>query len=219
MPNSIIPFLTELKKNNNRDWFLANKKQFEKAKAELTGWVQNLIDSMKSFEPGLEGQQAKDCLFRIYRDVRFSGDKSPYKTNMGAWINAGGKKSNLAGFYLHLEPGDSFIAGGKYMPEGDEIKAIRQEIDYNFEEFEKIIKAPDFKKHFGGKLDGEKLKMVPKGYDASNPAIEYLKMKSFIAYKPLTNKDLDSKDLIKNVAETFKMMKPLNDFLNRAISK
>src|SRR5688572_19454459 len=111
MANSIIPFLTELKKNNNKDWFTTNKKQFEKAKAELTGWVQDLIENMNSFEPGLAGQQAKDCLFRIYRDVRFSNDKSPYKTNMGAWINAGGKKSNLAGYYLHLEPGDSFVAG------------------------------------------------------------------------------------------------------------
>jgi uncharacterized protein (TIGR02453 family) len=219
MSKSIIPFLKELKKNNNKEWFEANKKQFEKAKAELSVVVQELIDGIKNFEPGVAGILAKDTMFRIYRDIRFSNDKTPYKTNMGAWISPGGKKSTNAGYYIHIEPGNSFLAGGKHMPEGDELKAIRQEIDYNLDEFNKILNAPEYKKLFGGTLDGDKLKTVPKGYDASNPAIEHLKMKSFIAYRKLADKDIDSKDLMKDVLHSFKAMKPLNDFLNRAIGK
>lgn len=217
MTKSIIPFLKELSRNNNKEWFDANKKQYEKAKMELSELVQELINGIKKFEPELGALQPKDTMFRINRDIRFSNDKSPYKTNMGAWISAGGRKSNRAGYYIHIEPGKSFLAGGKHIPEGDELKAIRQEIDYNFEEFDKIINATEFKKLFGGKLDGDKLKTVPKGYEADNPAIEYLKMKSFIAYRDLKDKDIESPALSKEALHAFKMMKPLNNFLNRAI--
>ena len=117
----ILDFLSKLKENNNREWFQANKKFYEEAKSEVEAFVDDLIPRMAAFEPSLKYVTAKECMFRIFRDVRFSKDKVPYKTNMGAWITKGGRKSPGPGYYLHIQPGESMLAGGVYMPEPDKL--------------------------------------------------------------------------------------------------
>ena len=157
--------------------------------------------------------KAKDCVFRIYKDVRFSKDKTPYKTNFGASINPGGKKSVAAGYYLHLEPGSCFIAGGLWMPEPKVLTAIRQEIDYHPDPLLKILKSASFKKYFSGFDDEGKLKTAPKGFDNDHPYLELLKNRHFIVSHPLSDKDLASKNLESIVLSGFKAMYPLMDYL------
>jgi uncharacterized protein (TIGR02453 family) len=176
-----------------------------------------LIKEIARFHPAIGTLQAKNCMFRIFRDVRFSKDKSPYKINMGAYISEGGKKGNKAGYYVHIQPnGQSFLAGGMYMPEALLLNAIRQEIDYNTEEFKSIINKKSFKNTFG-ELEGEKLKTVPKGYDKNHPYLELLKYKSYIVWHKLDDAELMQKDFLKKSAAVFKELYPFNQFLNRAV--
>lgn len=218
MKNTLL-FLKDLATHNDREWFTANKKRFEAASKEVETLVGEIITKAAKWDKSLEGVQAKDCMFRIYRDVRFSKDKSPYKTAMGALIGPEGRKSTSAINYLHIEPGKSFVAGGAYMPDGPKIRAIRQEIDYNLEEFEKILGQKDFKAYFKSLEEGEhKGKMVPKGYAKDNPAVEYLKFKSIIATRYFTDKEVESVNFKELVLEGLKLVQPLNAFLNRAMS-
>jgi uncharacterized protein (TIGR02453 family) len=218
LQNTTIQFINQLKKNNNKPWFDANRKKYEAAKTDFVAFVQQLIDGISRFDKGVAGLQAKNCIFRINRDIRFSKDKSPYKTNMGAYINPGGKKINTPGYYFHLEPGQSFAAGGLYVPEAAMLAKARQEIDYNFKAWEKITSDKMFKKYFT-KVDGiETLSRPPKGYDANNPAIEYLKMKSYIVSRPFADETLVSKQLLKESLNTFEAMKPFIHFLSEAIA-
>ena len=214
-----IKFLKDLKKNNNKPWFDANRKQYESAKQDFENFVQRIIDRHTKKDPSLIELKAKNCLFRINRDVRFSKDKSPYKTNFGAHINSGGKKSILAGYYFHFEPGESFAGGGVWMPMPPELKKIRQEIDYNFNEFKKIIGSKKFKSVYGdlSKSPEYSLVNVPQGFEKDNPAAEYLKLKSFVGMKKIKETDLSSKELEKQVAEAFEALQPLVEFINRAL--
>ena len=215
---STINFLKELKKNNNKPWFDTNRKLYETAKADYISVVEVVIAATAKFDEPIGNLKAKDCIFRINRDVRFSKDKSPYKSNMGASITPGGKKVNAPGYYFHCEPGQSFAAGGLYMPEPADLGKIRQEIDYNFDEWKKIISNKKFIKYFIKGVDGiDTLSRPPKGYAEDNPAIEYLKMKSFIVSRPLNDTDLTDKNLVKEIAKTFEAMKPMIDFLNHAM--
>jgi uncharacterized protein (TIGR02453 family) len=215
---STIKFLKDLKKNNNKAWFDPNRKNYETAKADYISLVDAVITATARFDEPVGNLKAKDCIFRINRDVRFSKDKSPYKSNMGASISPGGKKVNAPGYYFHCEPGHSFAAGGLYMPEAPNIARIRQEIDYNFDEWKKIISNKTFKKYFIKGVDStDTLNRPPKGYTKDNPAIEYLKMKSFIVSRPLNDADLTDKNLVKEIAKTFEAMKPMIDFLNHAM--
>ena len=179
---STLKFLKDLKKNNNKAWFDAHRSTYEKARENFIELVQALIDGHKRYDRGLTDLPAKDCLFRINRDVRFSKDKSPYKTNFGASISPGGKKSPLAGYYIQLSPGDSFIGGGVWMPEPATLKRIRQEIDYNLKEFEAIVRSKKFRAVYGDLYtrEGIQLSKVPQGYEKDNPAAPYLKLKSFL---------------------------------------
>lgn len=212
-----IKFIKDLKKNNNKPWFDDNRKKYEAAKTDFISFVENLIAAISKFDPAVATLKPKDCIFRINRDVRFSKDKSPYKTNMGTYINPGGKKVNTPGYYFHCEPGQNFAAGGLYVPEPPVLAKVRQEIDYNFDEWKKIINHKSFKKYFP-KIDGvEVLSRPPKGYSVDNPAIEFLKMKSFIASTPLTDAQLTDKGLIKHVSKVFEAMKPMISFLNHAM--
>ncbi len=213
---SLIKFLTTLKKNNNKEWFEKNRKTYEALRKQWIVFAQEMIDSVKKFDPTIGDLQAKDCIFRINRDIRFSADKSPYKTNFACAINKGGKKAAFCGYYLHIEPGGGFVAGGSWMPEAPILASIRQEIDYNLNTFENLIQAKEFKKHFG-KISGETLTRPPKGYEADNPAIEYLKHKSFIAEMKLDDKLLAGKNPEKQIIEAFKAMYPFVSFLNRAM--
>jgi len=212
---AIFKFLNKLNKNNNKEWFDANRPHYQDLKQEYINSVENIIQQSSAFDPMLKDVDASKAIFRINRDVRFSKNKAPYKTNFGASINPGGKKSMIAGYYVHIEPGKSFLAAGTYMPEAPYLSAIRQEIDYNLEEFEKIVSAKDFKKEFKSLSAEDALKTVPKGYDKENPALEFLKMKHFIVVKDLTDKEVMSKDFIKNTTKTFKAALPLITFLRR----
>ncbi|MBK6836748.1 MAG: DUF2461 domain-containing protein [Bacteroidetes bacterium] len=212
---AIFKFLTKLDKNNSKEWFDSNRAHYQELKQEYIGIVDKVIQQSSAFDPMLKDVDASKAIFRINRDVRFSKNKAPYKTNFGASINPGGKKSMIAGYYIHLEPGKSFLAAGTYMPEPPYLSAIRQEIDYNLEEFKKIVNAKDFKKEFTSLSVEVSLKTVPKGYDKENPALEFLKLKHFIVVKDLTDKEVLSKDFIKNTTKSFKASLPLITFLRR----
>ena len=214
-----IKFLKDLKKNNAKEWFDKNRTAYDDAKADFMNLVQQAIDEFGKKDASIASLKAKDCVFRINRDVRFSKDKSPYKTNMGASINMGGKKAwNTAGYYFHFEPGGSFVGGGLYMPEAAILKKVRQEIDYNFNDFKRIVNNKKFAEVYKD-LDQSsdvKLSRPPKDYEAGNPAIEYLKLKSFIAMTSLSDTDLTDKNLTKKIIGAFEALKPLIDFLNHA---
>ena len=214
-----LQFLSDLKNHNDRDWFTANKPRYEAAHREFLQFTDALIAEIAKFDPGIVHHTAKDCVFRIYRDVRFSKDKSPYKTHFGAHISPAVKKSEIhsrAGYYLHLEPGgETMLAGGAYLPEAGWLKAIRQEIAYNTTEFKGILNDPEFKKHFGT-MEGEKLKTTPKDYPADHPAIEWLKHKSFLASHKCSDAVAGSPDFLKHCAAVFRSLQPFDMFLNRS---
>jgi uncharacterized protein (TIGR02453 family) len=218
LQSATICFLKHLQDNNNKPWFDAHRQVYENAKADLQAMVGQLIPAIASFDEPIGALQVKECTFRINRDVRFSKNKRPYKNNMAAYFSRGGKKASVAGYYFHCEPGKSYAAGGFYSPMPAELAKIRQEIDYNFDEWKKIIDNKTFKKNFPDGVDGiESLQRPPKGYDETNPAIHYLKMKHFIVSKPITDIELQSKTLVKDVAKIFQTMKPMLDFLNLAV--
>ncbi len=213
----LLAFLKDLKANNNKDWFTANKSRYETSKAEFEAFITNLFAEISVFDPSISHLKAKECVFRIYRDVRFSKDKSPYKTHFGAHISLAAKKSEIhtrSGYYIHIEPGDSMLAGGAYLPQGDWLKGIRQEIDYNGNDLVAILENPEFKKTFG-ELQGEKLARMPKGFPENHHHIELLKHKSFLASHKLTDADISKPDFVKTAAKVFETLKPLGDFLNR----
>ena len=213
-----IKFLKDLKKNNNKPWFEKHKDAYLDVKKDIEDFTQSVIDGMGKIDADIALLQPKDCVFRIYRDVRFSKDKSPYKTNIGASFNKGGKKAPTAGYYFHCEPGQNMVGGGLWMPMPPQLAKVRQEIDYNFDEWKKIINHRNFKKIFPAGVDGiETLSRPPKGYEETNPAIEFLKMKCFIVSSDLTDAQLQSKTLLKEVLKTFEAMKDFIDFLNRAM--
>ncbi|MEO5985363.1 MAG: DUF2461 domain-containing protein [Ferruginibacter sp.] len=212
-----IKFFTALKDNNNKAWFEINRTWYEETRLQFEKLVDGLIKGISSFDNDTSTLLVKSCTFRQYRDVRFSKDKRPYKTNMGAYFNKGGKKKNTAGYYFHFEPGKSMIAGGLWMPESFQLAKVRQEIDYNFPEWKSIITQRNFVKHFISGLSKEdSLKRAPKGYDEANPAIEQLKLKSFIAKQMLSNNELLAPDLVKKTITSYRSLKPFIDFLNRA---
>lgn len=215
---STLKFLKDLEKNNNKPWFDAHRPQYETAKADFYRLVEKLIPAIAKFDEPIGRLVVKQCVFRINRDVRFSKNKAPYKNNMACYFNQAGKGGLGAGYYLHVEPGKSFAAGGIWVPETSVLAGIRQEIDYNFADFKKIIENKNFKKTFTeGLRSNETLVRPPKGYDENNPAIDFLKMKSFIVSKPFADVDLQHKNFVPDVAKTFQSMKPLIDFLNTAL--
>jgi len=214
-----VGFLKNLAKNNDKSWFDAHRKQYDAAREDYSQFIDKLIGKICEFDKDLEDLQAKNCLFRINRDVRFSKDKSPYKTNFGASMGKGGKKSGFAGYYFHLEPGKSFFGGGIWMPETDKVKKIRQEIDYCFDEFRAILKQKPFQTTYKDLYTGEesKLSRIPQGFEKDNPAGEYLKLKSWLGIMELPDSVLTSKTLLADTVKAAKALMPLNKFLNRAI--
>ncbi|MEO6252723.1 MAG: DUF2461 domain-containing protein [Ferruginibacter sp.] len=212
-PNT-LKFLKDLQKNNNRPWFEGHRVHYDTARTDFISMVEQVIKGIATFDKPIGNLETKHCIFRINRDVRFSKNKDPYKNNMAAYFNKDGKKGAGAGYYLHIEPGKSFAAGGIWMPEPAVLAAIRQEIDYNFKEWNNLVTGRSFLKIFSEGVNGDTLTRPPKGYDENNPAIEFLKMKSFIISKAFTDKDVHSKVFIKSVVKTFQAMKPVIDFLN-----
>ena len=218
--SSTVSFLKELKRNNNKAWFDSHKAKYLSAKIDFENFVQQIISVISAFDNDIKDLQAKNCTFRINRDIRFSKDKTPYKTNMGASFNRGGKKSIFAGYYFHLEPGGkSFVGGGLWMPEPIALKKLRQEIDYCFPEFQKIINNQLFKKQYNSleMREGQMLVNVPKGYDKENPAASFLKLKSFVAIKNIPDSLLTSGALLRETEQAFKALMPLVKFINRTL--
>jgi uncharacterized protein (TIGR02453 family) len=216
LQKSTLDFLKKLKKNNNREWFNTNKQLYEDAKYDFEIFTNDLINIIIEFDDSLAGLLPKDCIFRIYRDVRFFKDKLPYKTNFGAVLYEGGKNSLKAGYYFHLAPGECFYAGGLYMPQPDQLLKLRQGIYKKFNEFTKIIDNKEFKKYFD-KLSGEKLKTVPRGFAKDHPSSEILKLKSYIAYHEIGSDKVLSKSILDYSGKVFRAMKPLIEFLNRSL--
>ena len=213
---STLAFLKAIKENNNKEWMDANRKAYEAAKQNYEDFTTEMIQGFVSFEPTFADLTAKQCTFRLNRDIRFSQNKAPYKSNFGAAFSRGGKKSPYADYYFQLEPGNSFVAGGLWMPPADRLKAVRQEIDYDLPGFEKILQQKDFKKLFPS-MDGEQLKTAPQGYSIDNPAIPYLRFKSFTVLHHLSDKTVSGKDFPQELLAMFKTMKPFMDFLNRSV--
>lgn len=211
----LIPFLKKIKTNNNREWFEKNRPSYEASKAELLALMESVIKKFSTVDPSIASIEPKKTIFRINRDVRFSKNKDPYKTNMGAYLVDGGKKSPKAGYYLHIEPGNSFLAGGLWQPEPDLLKKIRQEIDYNGVDLEKIMKEKKFSGIFGGMGEGNALVNVPKGFDPAHPYADWLKQRSFIIAHAFPDKLLNDPLLADYCVLVFKEMVPFNQFLNR----
>lgn len=209
----VFDFLKKLTTNNNREWFNENKSLYTDSQENIVAFLEDLLTEMSEFDEGLGKIDAKKSLFRIYRDTRFSKDKIPYKTNFGASLGMG-KGSQKGGYYLHMEPGKSFIAGGIYMPESSVLKELRKEISLYGEDFLKILNNKDFKKHFPELDQDDKLKKIPQGFEKEDPMGEYLKLKNFIVVYYLKDEEILDKNAVKNLTKIFKLMKPLNDFLN-----
>jgi len=210
-------FLKNISENNNREWFASNKEEHDLGRDNVLDFVSDLIAEITKIDKEVpDVLNPKDCVMRIYRDVRFSPDKTPYKTNFGIGISPFGKTFKGPGYYLHIEPDKSFVAGGLWFPEASVLKNIRQEIDYNYAELEEAIESDNFKNYFN-ELDREgALKTSPKGYPLDHPNIELLKLKSFTASHYLTNKELSGSGAAKTVATGFANLYPFIKFLRNA---
>jgi uncharacterized protein (TIGR02453 family) len=215
MNKELIQFLKELQANNNKDWFDVNRKRYEALRQEFIIFIEELIKEIAKFDPSVASCEAKKSIFRINRDIRFSKNKSPYKNNFGAFICPDGKKSAKAGYYIHIEPKQCFIAGGMWQPEPALLSKIRQEIDYNAAEFGKILQSKKLKESFGGLDESDMLKTMPKGYEAESKHAPYLKHKSFVLIKSFTDAEITKDSLLKNIVADYKTVQPLNSFLNR----
>jgi uncharacterized protein (TIGR02453 family) len=204
-----LSFLKDIALNNNREWFAEHKDLYEEAKTNALEFVAHFIKIVSAIDPYIPSDtDPKKCLMRIYRDVRFSKNKDPYKKNFGIWISAKGKNGNQPGYYMHIEPGHSFLAGGYWMPEADHLKLIRQEIDYNADDFLAIVEGKEFAKTF--KLSKENaLKNAPKGYEPTDPNIEYLKLKSFEVIQKIVDK----------LKSSYQTIYPLVAFLRNALNQ
>ena len=217
LSKSTFQFLEDIRKNNNREWFQDNKSRYEEAREDFIGFVGELIKGIAQFDPPVGEINPKKAAFRIYRDVRFSKNKDPYKVNMGAHLSpAVSKNHDRAGYYIHVQPGNCFLAGGAYNPPGPWIKAIRQEIDYNAAEFKAILNSKAFQKYFG-EMRGEQLKTSPRDYPADHPEIELLRHKSFLAVHDMDDKQLMKQDSVEHCLTVYKALKPFDDFLNRSL--
>ena len=216
---STLLFLKNLKKNNHKAWFDENRPKYQEARNDFQNFIQQVLAEMRTIDPDLKELEAKATMFRVNRDIRFSKNKTPYKVNIAASLKKDGKKSIHAGYYFHLQPDDkSFVGGGLWMPASNELKMVRQEIDYSLPEFKKILNSPAFKKTYKTleREEGQVLVNIPRGYEKDNPAGEFLKLKSFFVTKPISDKELIEKNLLQETIRNFKAIMPLIKFINRS---
>jgi len=214
----VLNFLSELKVNNNKEWFDQNRYRYEESRKKVLFLTELIIHEINSFDPEIGNQNPKDCVFRIFRDVRFSNDKTPYKINMGSFIAKGGRKSLGAGYYLHIEPGGSFVGGGAYCPPVDSLKAMRTEIFDHPEEFKRLISSNSFSRTYPEMYD-DKLKTAPKGFPKDFPEIDLLKYKSYAFTSRIADSAVESDVFVGKVIAAFKELSPVNRFLNSALEK
>ncbi|HEX4888278.1 MAG TPA: DUF2461 domain-containing protein [Luteibaculaceae bacterium] len=207
-----IHFFNELKANNSKTWFDANKNRYEEIKSEFTQFMSEFLQRIQSFDDILP-VEPKKTIFRIYRDVRFSKDKTPYKTHIAAVIDRGQKWQNKCGFYIHIEPGNVFVGGGAWEPNKESLKAIRQEIDYNGDELLGIVNTPEFIETFGS-MGGDKLKKAPKDYDPNHTHIEFLKHKQFLISRKFSDKDAQQPDFLDQLVQTYQRSIPFFNYFD-----
>jgi uncharacterized protein (TIGR02453 family) len=212
-----LEFLKKLKANNHKEWFDDNRKTYESCRKTFLELTQEIISGIAQFDDELTGVDPKKCVFRINRDIRFSKDKTPYKTNFGALMGAEGKKTEGTGYYIHLAEDYNFAGGGMYMPPANKLAAIRQEIDYNPEPLNQLINSKDFKETFG-EIRGDALKTAPKGYPKDHPHIELLRLKSFYVLKEYAAKEVSSENFLSDVLSTYHKAFEFNKYLKEAIS-
>jgi uncharacterized protein (TIGR02453 family) len=208
---SIIDFLKKLNKNNNKDWFTKNKSLYEKALTDYSVFIDDVATNLRKSDMIDEVKK-----FRIYRDVRFSKDKTPYKNNFGTGFSRSTIKLR-GGYYLHIQPGESFVGGGFWAPEPHDIKRIRDEFSYDSETIIKIQKTKIFKSYFGN-IQGEGLKTAPRGYDPELPLIDLIKKKQWIVMRPFSDEDVTSKKFSHEVVKTFEAMRPFFDYMSEVLT-
>ena len=215
----LFKFLKELRENNDREWFMANKNRYDALHKEHIGVVEQLIAGIATFDPEIAGLDAKSCVYRIYRDVRFSHDKTPYKTHFGAYMTGfGGRTSPYGGYYLHIEPDNSLVSGGVWCPTPAMLKSLRRDIYNNIEEFTDILEDKKFKKIYG-ELEGDMLKRMPDGFPKDCPYDYILKHKCFVVSGKKPESFFYTEGWIDEVVENFRMLSPFNKFLNYTIGE
>ena len=214
----VLEFLRKLAANNNREWFEANKEWYNESRNKILFLTEVLINEIRSFDPSIQQPGAKDCIFRIFRDVRFSNDKRPYKTNFGSYIADGGRKSNRAGYYFHIEPENSFAGGGIYMPAASDLKAIRNHIMKFPEIFNEILEDPEFNAALPEMFDHQ-LKTAPQGLPKDHPQIHLLRYRSFAFSSRIPDEVLTGGKFIDSAVGAFQQMHRVNQFLNEALEE
>ena len=216
----IINFLKELNENNNREWFAQNKSRYEKVKSKFEEISRLLISEISIFDNDIKNVDVKDCVFRIYRDIRFSTDKTPYKTHFGVYIaSAGGRKSHRGGYYLHLDPAGCFIAVGVWCPPPNILKALRQSVCDNIDELNEIRNEASFNTYFKTFFEEDKLKNVPAGFPRDFPDAELLKLKHYMVDHKLNDDILNAPNLVSRLGEIARAGYPLNKFLNYTVDE
>lgn len=213
---NVLQFLQDLAENNNREWFNNNRTRYEECRKKVLFLTEVLNNEISKFDKQVVPMNPKDCMFRIFRDVRFSKDKRPYKTNFGSFISKGGRKSIYAGYYFHIDPNRSFVGGGVYMPQAEQLKALRLHIEQHADEFVEIIHGKKFKKYYPELFD-DKLKTAPKGFPKDHKHIDLLRYKSFAFSHEVNNEILTSENFVKYTVDAFKQLQKANAFLNEAL--
>ena len=219
MNRDTLQFLRDLANNNNREWFQENRLRYDAARQDVLSLTNEMIGRIAEFDNEVAYLEPKDCLFRIYRDVRFSPDKSPYKRHFGTYIaKNGGHRSLYSGYYIHLEPGNCMLSGGLWCPDSAGVKGMRSIIDADYEQLQEIVNEPKFKTLFGGRLESFEppLKSVPRGYDKEHPAAEWLKMRSWCVAWKFDDEMLFLPDFTERLAEGCRAMMPFSHWCNEA---
>lgn len=214
----VLNFLSELKENNNKEWFDQNRNRYEVSRKKILFLTELIVHEIAQFDPEIGIQDPKNCVFRIFRDVRFATDKTPYKTNMGSFIAKGGRKSISAGYYIHIEPGASFVGGGSYCPPADALKAFRTEIFDHPDDFKELIYKDSFKKLYPEMYD-DKLKTAPKGFPKDFPDVDLLKYKSYAFTSRMDDSVVIGEGYVGKIVSAMKELYPVNRFLNTALEK
>ena len=215
IPASVFDFLKDIKENNNREWFAENKTRYQKQHEFAVSFADSLINKMQTVD-SIETPSGKKSIFRIYKDVRFSKDKSPYKINIGGGLSRATKYLR-GGYYFHIEPGNCFAGGGFWAPNADDLKHIREQIAADPQPLREILASDEFINHFG-ELQGEKLKSAPKGFDKNHPAIDLLNFKQFLLMKTFTDEEVMSEHYLETLFETFKAMRPFFDYMSEILT-
>ena len=218
--DNLLRFLSELKVNNNREWFAENKAWYDQVRTGFEQMCKELIAEIATFDEAIKHVEVKECVFRIYRDTRFSHDKTPYKTHFGVYIaSEGGRKSQHAGYYLHLDPTGCFLSTGVWCPDTTVLKALRQSVYDNIDELNEIRNNPEFSQYFTGFFEEDKLKTVPRGFPKDFPEAELLKLKHYLVDHPLDETLLHAPDFVTRVGNIAKCAYPFNRFLNYTVDE